>query len=216
MKLTYFIHNERGKGGGESESFRRRHLAKNNVDATTKWTQLNNMFLLVALIALMLAPSVSSADASGAFIGVSTNDTLLIQPPQGGSVSIVNFTELSSALVRVKNTEGELSSALVRVTSTEVKLNLTLSDLSSALVRVTSTEGEDLLSSTKSDLSSALVRMNRTEELFFSALSSALSRISTLESSTTTGPSPCKYKKNLNKKNLSLSLLISSFSFSMF
>ena len=110
------------------------------------------MKLLLVVFALLLAPCVSSTDASEAFIGVLSNDsTLLIQPPQGGFVSIVNLTDLSS-----------------------IK-----SDLSSALVRVTSSEAE--LSSTRSDLSSALVRMNRTEELLFSALSSALNRISALE-----------------------------------
>ena len=162
--------------------------------------------LFVVGLLLDMTPCVSSVDSSlnssyEAFIGVLSNDSsLLIQPPQGGFVSIVNFTELSSALVRVTGTEvklnstqSDLSSALVRVTSTEVKLNSTQSDLSSALVRVTSTEGklnstQSDLSSTKSELSAALARVNRTEEL----LSSVLNRISTLESSTLTAQSPCK------------------------
>ena len=145
---------------------------------------------LCLVLSMFLATSVdsmSSPSSSKAFIAVSANDTLLIQPPQGGFVSIVNFTELSL-------TKSDLSSTLVRVMSTETELSTsksglssTKSELSSALVRVTSTESK--LNSTQSDLSSALVRVNRTEELLFSVLG----RISTLESSTTiTAQSPCK------------------------
>ncbi len=121
--------------------------------------------LVLALSACLFVSSFESRNETRAFIGVSANNTLLIQPPQGGLVFIENFTshELSSALVRIKTAEAELSS--------------TKADLSSALVRVTGAEG---------DLSSALVRMHSTDELLFSVLS----RISFLESSTT--KSPCK------------------------
>ncbi len=133
----------------------------------------------VQLFALMLVACSSSLNETEAFIGVISSSNLLIQPPLGGFVSIVNFTELSSALVRVAAAhESELSSALVQVMRTEAELNTTKSDLSS----------------TKSVLSSALVRMNNTDELIYSALStlsSTLNRISALESSTAV-PSPCK------------------------
>ena len=59
-----------------------------------------NMIMLLlcehlVLFSLMLAPCVSSSSPSSnkAFIAVSTNDTLVIQPPQGGFVSIVNFPQ---------------------------------------------------------------------------------------------------------------------------
>ncbi len=144
--------------------------------------------LALLLVLFLLPQSTRSITTNKAFIAVSANNSLLIQPPQGGFVSIVNFTELSSTI-------STLSSALVGMTSTETELSSTKSELSSALVRVTSIDTE--LSSTKTDLSSTkteLARMNGTDELLFSALSAALSRISSLESSTAiaTAQSPCK------------------------
>ncbi len=160
------------------------------------------LFIFIVAFAVLLASSVSSADSSlnssyEAFIGVlSSNNTLLIQPPQGGSVSIVNFTELSSVLVRVSSTEAKLNSTELELSSTKSELSSTKSDLSS----------------TKSELLSSLARTNDTNELLFAALSSALNRISALEASTPPmAQSPCRYLHN--KKSFQIGFVpISSFS----
>ncbi len=134
------------------------------------------MLLRIVVFALqLLPPSVSSADLAGrAFIRLLSNDsTLLIQPPLGGMVSIVNFTELSS-------TKSELSTALVRLTNTEIDLSSTKSELNLTKSDLNLTKSD--LSSTKSELSSALFRINGTDQLLFSVLN----RVVALESSSTT------------------------------
>jgi hypothetical protein len=133
---------------------------------------LSSIFVSAVLLCCLAFPltrlvaSLTSFNESKAFISVLSNNTLRIQPPPGGIVSIANFSELSSLLVRVTTTESNLSSAN--------------SALSSAKSELYSTKSE--LYSTKSELS-----------LTNSILSSALSRISALEDAAikaTTTPAP--------------------------
>ncbi len=99
------------------------------------------MFSLLAFIPTLVSSLSSSFNGSGAFIGViSSNNSLVIQPPHGGFVQLINCTELSAV---------------------ESSLALATSGLSSALVRVSATE---------TALSSALIRSNQTEEIVLSLL----------------------------------------------
>jgi len=135
------------------------------------------LFSLVVMSCLLLLCALASASASsdetdGAFIQVLSNQTLVIQPPQGGSVSIVNFTELSS-------TRSELSSANAELSSTKTQLALTSSSISSTQSEISSMASSTsaMLASTAAAQSEALVRLDITVAL----LSSALRRISALE-----------------------------------
>ncbi len=117
--------------------------------------------LLLAFLSV-LATLVAGAEENNAFIGI-LNGSLLIKPPLGGSVSVVNFTDakrlqdslasmnktmdsfVNNLNAKVVETEQDLLSALERIEGAEIGLFKASTSLEAAFLRILQLEIGNLL-----------------------------------------------------------------------
>ncbi len=117
--------------------------------------------LLLAFVSV-LATLVAGAEENNAFVGI-LNGSLLIKPPLGGSVSVVNFTDakrlqdsltsvnktmesfVNNLNAKVVETEQDLLSALERIEGAETGLFKASTSLEAAFLRILQLEIGNLL-----------------------------------------------------------------------